>query len=448
MTDQASLPRSSALSESRLRRLVADELARHEGTTDDEASKQLCDLDRRQLARAILQREIELHAREHLRSGYAPPPEAERHALVERVLAQVFSSVPGLEGFLGMRDAVNIHVQGSRHVVVELLDGAREVHPSPFASDSDVIDMVAHVARRAGTVEKEFNYSHPMLHLTLADGSRLTANAWLGSEPYLTIRRHPLVDQSLADLAERGMFDMGIQSLLAAAVRSRLNILVAGGQGNGKTTLLRACAHEADPDERTLVLEAEPELHLDLFPDRHRHVLTLCERPPNMEGNGGITLADLVWHAKRLTPERILVGEVLGDEVIPMLEAMSQGIRGSMCTMHAESASAVFPRMPVYARSRGREWRSSDVWQLAALALDLIVMVGRDRSGQRVVNEIHYIHRYDEGDRRIISDPWFSADKSSGRAVRSSIIPVHLLDELMAHGYCPDAHDAVVCARP
>lgn len=76
------------------------------------------------------------------------------------------------------------------------------------------------------------------------------------------------------------MFDMGIQSLLAAAVRSRLNILVAGGQGNGKTTLLRACAHEADPDERTLVLEAEPELHLDLFPDRHRHVLTLCERPP------------------------------------------------------------------------------------------------------------------------------------------------------------------------
>jgi Flp pilus assembly CpaF family ATPase len=283
-----------------------------------------------------------------------------------------------------------------------------------------------------------------MLHLTLPDGSRLTANAWLGTEPYLTIRRHPLVDQSLSDLRDRGMLDDGIRTLLTAAVRARMNILFAGGQGDGKTTLLRAAIHEVDRNERTLVLEAEPELHLDHDPDRHPEALSLCERPANMEGGGAVTLSDLAWHAKRLTPDRIIVGEVLGDEVIPMLEAMSQGIRGSMCTMHAESSAAVFPRLPVYARSRGRDWRSGDVFQLAALALDLIVFVARDVRGNRVVAEIRHVDRYDTTTEQVVSDAWFAPDPATGRAVLSSVIPVQHLDRLVEHGYDPSSHTAPI----
>jgi Flp pilus assembly CpaF family ATPase len=238
------------------------------------------------------------------------------------------------------------------------------------------------------------------------------------------------------------MFDEGVRSLLSAAVRARMNILFAGGQGDGKTTLMRAAAHEVDLDERTLVLEAEPELHLDRMPDRHPEAMTLCERPANMEGGGAVTLADLAWHAKRLTPDRILVGEVLGDEVIPMLEAMSQGIRGSMCTMHAESSAAVFPRLPVYARSRGRDWRSGDVFQLAALALDLIVFVSRDSAGRRVVAEIRHVDRYDTSTEQVISDAWLAPDPASGQAVRTSVIPVQHLDRLVAHGYDPSGHES------
>jgi Flp pilus assembly CpaF family ATPase len=159
-----------------------------------------------------------------------------------------------------------------------------------------------------------------------------------------------------------------------------------------------------------------------------------------MEGGGAVTLADLAWHAKRLTPDRIIVGEVLGDEVIPMLEAMSQGIRGSMCTMHAESSAAVFPRLPVYARSRGRDWRSGDVFQLAALALDLIVFVSRDHERNRVVAEIRHVDHYDVSTGQVISDAWFAPDPDRGRAVRASVIPVQQLDRLVEHGYDPSAH--------
>ncbi len=432
--------------EAGLRHVIAEELAAQSNRRERDGSVPMDDVDRRQLARAVVQRELDLRTREAMRLGEPPMPDGERAELVDRVMDQVFAALPGLEQFLDETDAVNIHVQGCRHVSVERLDGTRTRHPSPFATHAELIDLVAHAARRAGTVEKEFNYSHPMLHLTLPDGSRLTANAWIGAEPYLTIRRHPLVDQSLADLRDRGMFDEGVRTLLAAAVRARMNILFAGGQGDGKTTLMRAAAHEARPDERTLVLEAEPELHLDRLPERHPEALTLCERPANMEGGGAITLADLAWHAKRLTPDRIIVGEVLGDEVIPMLEAMSQGIRGSMCTIHAESSAAVFPRLPVYARSRGRDWNSGDVFQLAALALDLIVFVARDREGRRVVAEVRHVDRYDSSTGQVISDAWLVPDPATGRAVRASVIPVQHLDPLVEHGYNPSGHEAVAGA--
>jgi Flp pilus assembly CpaF family ATPase len=424
-----------------LRRLVADEIAQQQRLASEAAGGVLDGADQRQMARAIVNRELDLRAREALRLGTQPPTDAERTELTRQVLAQTFSPLPGLEMFVERDDAVNIHVQGCRQVVVELADGTREDHESPFATDAELQEVVAQVARRSGVVEKEFNYSHPMLHMTLPDGSRLTANSWIGTETFVTIRRHPMVDRDLDDLSGAGMFDRGMRTLLGAAVRARMNVLFAGGQGTGKTTLMRAAAHDASPNERTLVLESEPELMLDRSPERHRQVIGLWERPANMEGDGAVTLADLVWHAKRLTPDRILVGEVLGDEVIPMLEAMSQGIRGSMCTMHAESSAAVFPRLPVYARSRGRDWLSGDVLQLAALALDLVVFVARDVAGRRVVAEVRHVDRYDPDTSMVISDAWFSPDPLTGRAARSSVIPVHVLDELTAFGYDPTGHD-------
>jgi pilus assembly protein CpaF len=239
------------------------------------------------------------------------------------------------------------------------------------------------------------------------------------------------------------MFDEGLRTLLGAAVRARWNLLIAGGQDNGKTTLLRALAHEVHPDERLLVLESEPELGLERLPHRHNHVVTIAERPGNMAGDGAIGLPDLVWHAKRLSPARILVGEVLADEVVPMLEAMTQGVDGSMATIHAKTSAAVFPRLPIYARSRGQHWQSGDIYAQAALAFDLVAFVGRDVDRRRVVAEVRHVERYDSQSDQIVSDAWFLPDPATGRASPASVIPVQLLDELVEHGYQPSRHRSV-----
>jgi Flp pilus assembly CpaF family ATPase len=123
-----------------------------------------------------------------------------------------------------------------------------------------------------------------------------------------------------------------------------------------------------------------------------------------------------------------------------MLEAMTQGVPGA-ATIHARTSAGVFPRLPVYARSRGRDWRSGDIFALAALALDLVVFVARDAAGRRVVAEVRHVDRYDPSSDQIISDAWFMQDQVTGRAAQASVIPVHLLDVLVAHGYRPEAHD-------
>lgn len=224
-------------------------------------------------------------------------------------------------------------------------------------------------------------------------------------------------------------------------VRARWNLLICGGQGVGKTTLMRALLHECDPSERLVVLEQEPELHLDHDATRHNQVLVFMERSPNTEGVGGVSLADLSRVIKRFSPGRIVVGEVRGPEVIDMAEAMSQGIAGSMCTLHADSSYSVFARMAVYARSSGRDWKTADVMQLAALALDAVVFLNRSRDGRRVVAEIRRVEHFDVDANQVVTDVWFQPGPD-GPAVPNptSPIPVALLEQLVEHGYDPSLH--------
>jgi len=143
--------------------------------------------------------------------------------------------------------------------------------------------------------------------------------------------------------------DSGLRSLLAAAVRARKNLVVSGAMNSGKTTLLRALAAEIDPRERIVTIEQAFELGLDTGSTRHPDIVALEARPANTEGEGRIPVADLVRRSLRMNADRVIVGEVLGDEVLPMLNAMSQGRSGSMCTIHAESSAGVFRRIASYA---------------------------------------------------------------------------------------------------
>ena len=428
--------------ESRLRRVVADEIGDYMSKAAADGRALPSEMDQQQMASAILRRELDQRSVAAMRHGEQPLTPDEEDLISDQVLETAFSAAPGLDRLLQRQDVTDIHVNGCDDVRLSLISGRTEFAEPLARTDEQLIEMIQTFARRGGHMEREFTPNRPILDLQLPDGSRLAAAAWVTKRPYLTIRRHLLVDADQTELVRRGMYDRGLQSLFRALVKARKNVLVAGGQGVGKTTLLRALAHEFDPDDRVIVLEQEPELHLDSMPGRHNQVLVFMERLSNTEGVGAISLADLGRAIKRFTPQRIIVGEVRGPEVIDMLESMTQGISGSMCTIHADSSLSVFPRLPVYARAGGRDWTTSDVLQLAALALDVIVFLGRDRAGNRVVSEVRYVQRFDNDSGQVVTDEWFTPDRD-GRAVRNPTapIPVRLLDELVDHGYDPSLHN-------
>lgn len=424
-----------------MRRRVADEIGEFLRRCAEDGRRPPDDTDQRQMARAIVRRELDQRARAALRLSEPQLSEIEEDEITEAVLAAAFSTAPAIDRLLERCDVTDLHVNGFDDVRLVTIDGRVERAAPIASSDAELIAMIQALARRGGHMEREFTPAHPRLDLQLPDGSRLAAAAWVTGRPYMTIRRHLLVDADQEELVRRGMYDEGVASLLRAFVGAKWNLLICGGQAVGKTTLLRALLHDCERSERLVVLEQEPELHLDRMPERHDQVLLFLERPPNSEGVGAITLADLSRTIKRFTPDRIIVGEVRGSEVIDMLEAMSQGIDGSMCTIHADSSWSVFPRMAVYSRAGGRDWATGDVMQLSALALDAVVFVRRTRDGRRVVAEIRYVDHYDPDTGQVVTDVWFQPGLD-GNAVpsRNSPIPVRLLDELVAHGYDPALH--------
>ncbi|HVL28054.1 MAG TPA: TadA family conjugal transfer-associated ATPase, partial [Acidimicrobiales bacterium] len=186
----------------------------------------------------------------------------------------------------------------------------------------------------------------------------------------------------LPALRALGTVDAGGEAVLRAMLAARLAFLVSGGTGTGKTTILGALLTAVDPRERIVCVEDAQELN-----PRHPHVVRLVARPANIEGAGGVALRDLVRQALRMRPDRCSVGEVRGDEILPMLYAMTQGNDGSMCTIHADSAAGVFERIAMYAVAAPEHLEPRHTARLVAQALQLIVHVEND-GGQRFVSSV------------------------------------------------------------
>lgn len=357
----------------RLAQVVGEELATADLARGVGATRWSAD-DRRQLAVRLVSAELDDLAAERLASGEDPLSAQAEAALFAAVVAQV-QGMGRIQPLLDDPHVSDIHIRGCEPVWLKLRDGSRVRVESVADTDEELVELVRMVASRMGHGERRFDAAHPELNLQLPDGSRLFATMEVSARPSIVIRRHRFELSSLDELAERGMVDDAVAGFLAAAVRARRNLIVAGGTGTGKTTLLRALLNEVPWNERIVTIEDAYELGIDRFGDRHPDYDMLQARPANIEGRGEVTMVDLARMALRMDPDRVLVGEVRGGEALPMLLAMSQGNNGSMCTIHADATSTVFPKLAAYVAMADTNLPVETVNLLVASAVHFVVHI-------------------------------------------------------------------------
>jgi Flp pilus assembly CpaF family ATPase len=418
-----------------LRAAIAAELTRRTRDAEEGNSRRLQQADQEQLARQLLFDHLDQLATAALAGGHSPLDGRAEEELVEAVMARLFH-LGRLQPLLDDDRIQNITANGHDTVFVEYADGTKVPAPAIASSDDELIDVLREVGRRYGLAEREFNPSRPSLNLQLPDGSRLFAVAWVCDRPALAIRRHRYLRVGLGDLVHLGAIDRPLQGFLAAAVRARKQIIIAGATGAGKTTMLRALASEIPPGERIITIETELELGLDRFPELHPDVVALEAREANVEGVGEVSAAELVRMSLRMNPDRVIVGEVRGAEVIPMLNAMSQGNDGSMCTIHADSSATVFNKLALYAVQAPERLGLEATNQLAAAAIDLVVFLAKTRAGRYVASVRQVVGAED---RQVVTNELFRPGPD-GRAVAAMPLPHDLAGELAEAGYDPDRH--------
>lgn len=392
--------------------------------------------DEEMLTRQLIAERLERLASEAISSGRPVLSQAEEDALTRAVFDRLFH-LGRLQPLLDDESIQNVVANGHDRVFIEHAGGLKVEGPPVAESDEELIEQLREIGRRFGLSEREFNPSRPQLNLQLPDGSRLFAVAWVCARPSVSIRRHRFMKLDLADLVGLGAIDEGLASFLAAAVRSRQQIIVAGATGAGKTTMLRALAAEIPTTERIVTVETELELGLDRFTDVHPDCVALEAREANVEGAGEVTAAELVRMSLRMNPDRVIVGEVRGDEIVPMLNAMSQGNDGSMCTLHADSSATVFNKMALYAMQSPERLPLEATCQLAAAAVDLVVFIAKSTTG-RWVSSVRQVVGVDGSN--VVTNELFRPGPD-GRAVPGVPVPHDLAEVLEAHGWDPSLHD-------
>ena len=370
-----------------------------------------------------------------LRQGTPVPSAADLEAVAQAVYDQRYGLGP-LAAYLRDPDVENVDVNGCDQVWVTYSTGERVAAAPIAASDDTLADMIRTWATRGGQTARDFSAAAPLVSVALAGGARMTATMAVTPRPCMSLRRHGQLDITLSGLVKLGTVDQVTAAFLAAAVRSRCNIIVTGAVDAGKTTLLRALASEIHPGERIATLESEYELYLH---DQHPDVIAFEAREANSEGAGSVSLHDLIAHALRHNPQRIIVGEVRRSEIMPMLEAMNSGQDGSMCTLHANSPAEAFDRILILGLRGGLALAERAIHILVGMAVDVIVHVRKGHDGQRTVRFVSEILEVmPPGDtERPAVNRLFLPEGPGGRAVAAHTPSPGMLARLEAAGFSP-----------
>ena len=378
-----------------------------------------------------LRAELAILVKQVIRSEQIELAPAQLHTLTVNIQNEVMGLGP-IEPLLADPEISDILVNGPSAVYIERR-GRLEKTEIQFSTNEHLTRIIEKIVSRVG---RRIDESSPMVDARLPDGSRVNAiiPPLALDGPILSIRRFSINPLGVDDLIGLGTLNKNIASVISALVKLKTNVLISGGTGSGKTTLLNMMSSFVPEDERTITIEDAAELQL-----QQPHVVRLETRPPNIEGRGEISQRSLVKNSLRMRPDRIVVGEVRGAEVLDMLQAMNTGHQGSMTTVHANSPRDAITRLENMVNLAGFNIGIKPIRQQIASAITVIIQIARLIDGSRKiislqeitgiegeVIEMHEIFRYEQ--RSILPD-----GKVSGEFIATGIRP-RFLDRMRAAG--------------
>ena len=315
-------------------------------------------------------------------------PRGDRHAIISDVIDEILGLGP-IEPLLKDETITEVMINGPKEVFVEQKGKLHHTNVQ-FYDNAHLMNIIERIITPLG---RRVDEASPLVDARLADGSRVNIIIPPLSlkGPCVTIRKFSKDIISAEKLIDFGTMDAEMVEFLKACIKARLNIIVSGGTGSGKTTTLNVLSSFIPSDERIVTIEDAAELRLE-----QDHVVTLEARPANIEGSGAVTIRDLVRNALRMRPDRILVGEVRSGEALDMLQAMNTGHDGSLTTAHANSPRDVLSRLETMVLMSGMELPVRAIREQIASALDLIVHQSRMRDGSRKITYITEVQHLEE----------------------------------------------------
>jgi pilus assembly protein CpaF len=394
----------------------------------------------RELGQALVEGQVpEEELREHVQKAVdaalaeagTPLSTADRTRLVREITSNILGYGP-IEPFLADESITEIMVNNHRLVYVERR-GQIEETDVQFASERHLLQVIDRIVAQTG---RRIDESSPMVDARLPDGSRVNAiiPPLAITGPSLTIRKFSRDPLTIDDLVGFGTLSHQAAAFLEACVAGKLNILVSGGTGTGKTTMLNVLSSFIPEKERIVTIEDAAELKLS-----QKHVVSLESRPQNIEGKGQITIRDLVRNALRMRPDRIIVGECRGAEAVDMLQAMNTGHDGSLTTIHANSPRDALARTETLVLTAGFDLPLKAIRDQISSAFDLIIHTQRLVDGRRRITHITEVGGM-EGDVITLSDIFVASfvDDSDGDLVSSKMrytkIRPTFIDKLQQNG--------------